>query len=275
MPLLETGSFLAVRGFGELVGVVERKLSLQRRLLFSNKVACAMALSLMISSRPASSEDLPVCLDAKNAVSISQTNVAPNAVDIHMEQDPAHLTSTVGVLHLYLRNEGATEPHRLCATAHFADTQDKPQKVSVTLTPGTSVASPNGDQNTACVEFAAPWTTFEEKPFDVAISVVPDFIPLSGSISLTSNGTWKAPPPPNAALQNGNSQNHTGAGGQAANLPHDCATSSKVLTRSVMLLPSITPSALKFPLLGAFFSAVLFFVVSLAWLWSERGVCTT
>jgi hypothetical protein len=180
-----------------------------------------------------------------------------------MEYYPADLKAAVGVLHLYLRNEGTTEPHQLCATAHFADTRDEPRKVSVTLTPGKNVASPNGDQNTSCVEFASTWATFEEKPFDVHMSVDPDFIPLSGSISVTSNGTWKAPSVPNAPSQKGKPQTQAGGDGPTPNAPKDCASSSKVLARSVMLLPSIKPSSLKYPLIGAFGTAIIYFLASL------------
>jgi hypothetical protein len=269
MAQLATVTSSPRHGFGDRSGPAER--SLWCRMPFSNGIACVTILGFLISACPASSEELTACQDPKNAVSISQTNLAPTTVDIHMKQDPAGAKAAVGVLHLYLRNEGTTEPQQLCATAHFTDTRDEPQKVSVTLTPGKNVTSQNGDQNTSCVEFESPWKTFQEKPFDLHMSVDPDFIPLSGSISLTSNGTWKAPPVPDPAQQSANSQRQAGGGGPALNAPQSCASSSKVLARSVMLLPSIRASSLKYPLIGAFGTAIVYFLFSLVLLWTKLG----
>jgi hypothetical protein len=271
MTQLATEIFSTVHGFGDFFGAAGRHRSLLRRILFPGKVACVTIMGFMMSAGPALSEDLPVCQDPKNAVSISQTNLTPSAVDVHMEQDQTGSKAAVGVLHFYLRSEGATEPHKICATAHFADTRGEPRTVAVTVGTETNVRSPNGDQNPSCVEFASPWKTFQEIPFDLHMSVDSTFIPLSGSVSLSSSGTSKEPSVPDPATRKGNLQRQVNGDGEPPITTHSCTTSSKVLTRSVMLLPSIRPSSLKFPLIGTFGTAIAYFLLSLVFLWNKRG----
>lgn len=258
-------------GFGERTVVAEREKRTWFGKSFSDRIVSLTLMGLLTSACPASSKEPGPCQDAKNTVSISQINVAPASTDIHLKQDSADPKAVVGDLHLYLRNDGTAEPRRLCAIARFADTRDEPQQVSVRLTPGKSATSPNGDPNTSCVELgSSAWKTFEDKSFDVHMIVDPDLIPLSGSISLTADGIWNAPPAPAPAQEKANSQRRGAGNVPVSNSQQGCTSSSRVLARSVVLLPPISPAWLKYPLIGALGTAIGYYLISLMLLWSKR-----
>lgn len=267
-----TGIFSTVPGFRYIFCAGRRQRSVARRIPDSSKVAGVMILGATMIAVPTLAEEFQVCQDPKNAISISQSNLAPAAFDVHMEQDSSNSKAAVGVLHFYLRSDGAIGPEKVCATAHFADTRDDPQTVSVTLASGANVTSQKEDQNTSCVAVTNPWKTFQEMPFDLHMNVDTNLIPLSGLVSLSARGTSKEPVVPDAALQKQNSQGQSNTGRQDPIPTHGCTTSSKVLTRSVMLLPSITPSSLKVPLVGGAGVAVLYFLISMGILWRKKGV---
>jgi hypothetical protein len=264
--------FSTVPGFHYIFCAGRRQRSVARSIPNSSKVAGVMILGVIMVAVPALAEDLRVCQDPKNAISISQSNLAPAAFDVHMEQDSSNSKAAVGVLHFYLRSDGAIKPQKVCATAHFADTRDEPQTVSVTLVSGANVTSQREDQNTSCVALTTPWKTFQERPFDLHMDVDQNLIPLSGSVSLSASGTSKEPVVPDTVLKKQNSQGRSSAGRQDPILTYGCTTSSKVLTRAVLLLPSITPSSLKVPLIGGVGVAVLYFLISMVILWQKKGL---
>jgi hypothetical protein len=156
-----------------------------------------------------------------------------------MEKDPGNTKMVDGIFHLYLRNEGPTQPDQLCASAHLTDSKGAPQAVFVALSSlGKDKSGPDFKENTSCFKIEPAWKAFQEIPFDLHLQVESPFIPLSGSINLNSNAISKEPSAPQLVEQKAESL-------------HDCASSSKLLTRPVMLLPSISPSWLELPLIGA------------------------
>jgi hypothetical protein len=181
-----------------------------------------------------------------------------------MEKDPGNSKMVDGILHLYLRNDGPTQPDRLCATAHFADIKDVPRAVSMALLQlGKDESALKFEENTSCFKIEPPWEAFQETPFDLHLRVDSTLIPLSGSINLNSSVTSKEPSAPQLAGQKPKTSGRASSARQSAESSHDCASSSKLLTRSVMLLPSISSSWLEAPLISAFAIALVYLLISL------------
>jgi len=178
-----------------------------------------------------------------------------------MERVPGNAKTVDGILHLYLRNEGPTQPDQICASAHLTDSTGAPRAVLVSLSQlaeGKSV--PDFEENTSCVKITPPWKPFQEIPFDLHLRVASRSIPLSGSIDLSSTMTSKETVTPQL------SERKTDGGSS-----HECVSSSKVLSRTVMLLPSISSSWFKLPLIGAFVIALGYLLICLAALQQSVG----
>jgi hypothetical protein len=157
-------------------------------IVISTSVVCATTLAFLTSPRLGISQVLPACQLPKNAVSISQANAAQPGAEIHMEKDPGNSKMVDGVLHLYLRNEGPTQPDQLCAGAHLTDIKDAPRAVLMALSQlGKDKSVPDFEENTSCFKIEPPWKAFQEIPFDLHLRVNSTFIPLSGSIELKCN----------------------------------------------------------------------------------------
>jgi hypothetical protein len=244
-------AFLAIPVVAARLHAAGRKRSLIHcGILISTSVVCATTLAFLASPRLGFSQVLPACQLSKNAVSISQANAIQSGAEIHMEKDPGNSKTVNGVLHLNLRNEGPTQPDQLCASAHLADIKGAPQSVSVALSQiGTDKSEPTFEEDISCFKIDPPWKAFQEIPFDLQLRVDSTFIPLSGSITLNSDVKSKetsAPQPPDPRASS-----------------YDCTSSSKLLTQSVMLLPSISSSWLEVPLIGAFVTALAYLLISL------------
>jgi hypothetical protein len=238
----------------------------------STGIVCATALGFIASAYLCFSQDLPVCQLPINVVSILQADVAPADAEIHMEKDAGNSKVVNGIVHLYLRNEGPTRPDRLCASTHLIDIKDVPQAVSIALSePGNSESSLKFDQNISCFKIEPPWKPFQEMPFDLHLRAGSTFIPLSGSINLNSNMTSKEPSAPLLPKQKAKILGRASSAQQSRDSSHDCASSSKLLTRPVMLLPSIHSSWLKLPLVGAFVIALAYLLISLVVLGQSLG----
>jgi hypothetical protein len=233
-------------------------------MLISTRVACVATLVVVLPTRPGIPQALVACRTPANPVSVSQINVVQGAAEIYMEKPSGSSKVADGVIRLYLMNEGPAEPDHLCASAYLTDPMGKPQDVYMALSqPGLKKPLPNFEKNTACFKIEPSWRAFQEMFFDLRIRVDSSLIPLSGPIGLSSTAISNETSVPEPAAQNGKTPKRAGGGRKSANSTPNCVTSSKLLTQSVMLLPSLRSSWLEFPLSGALGTALAYLLISL------------
>lgn len=187
-----------------------------------------------------------------------------------MEKSPDNSKETEGIFRLDLRNEGPAEPDQFCATAYLTDTTGKPQDVDIALSQHleNKFSLENDpplkyERNTACFNFEPSWGVFKEMQFDLHIRADSTLIPLSGPIALSSTETSKETSIPEPAARNGKTSKKAGGDRQSAKSIRDCVKSSKLLTQSVMLLPSTRTTWLELPLSGALAIALAYLLISL------------
>jgi hypothetical protein len=238
-------------------------------------VACAAVLVLVLPSCPVPSQAPAACKTPKDAASISQINVVQGAAEVDMEKSSGG-TGAEGIIRLYLRNEGPAEPNQLCASAYLSGATDKPQAVFLALSqpvqdPVTKELSQPGqndpplkfDLNTACFTIEPSWHAFQEMPFDLHFKVDSSLIPLTGPITLSSSATSSETSVSDSAAQNKKKPKQSNAARQSANNNNDCIASSKLLTQSVILLPSTASTWFDLPLSGALATALAYLLISL------------
>jgi hypothetical protein len=264
VQLAQHGTFAVVSAVANRLGATGQRQSLIKgSIVISTRIACATALVFLASPRLGFSQTLPVCQLPKNVVSISQANAAQVSAEIHMEKDPSNSKAVDGILHLYLRNDGPTQPDQLCATAHLADIKDVPHVVSMALSqPGKNISTMKFEDNISCFKIEPPWKAFQEMPFDLYLRADSGLIPLSGAINLASYLTSQETSTQVVAVEGAKTRGRASVPRQPANNSHDCVSSSKPLNRSAILFPSISSSWVELPLTGAFVIALGYLLVS-------------
>lgn len=231
-----------------------RRPLLRGGIAISTSVVCVAALAMLTAPRLGYSQTAPACQQPKNAVLISQANGSLASTEIHAVNDASDSRMVDGILHLYLRNEGSTQPDQLCANVHLSDIKGAPRAAFIALSEPTAEGKSvvHFEEGVSCFKIKPPWQAFQEIPFDVHLRVASNVIPLSGSIDLNSDFATKETPTD-----------------RNADSPHDCVSSSKSLSRSVMLVPAISSSWIEVPLVGSFTIALAYLLISL-WVLREN-----
>lgn len=153
------------------------------------------------------------------------------------------------MLHLSLRNEGLTQPAQLCGSAELTDVRGKPQPILLAFSePGQSASGLTNDGDRTCLTLQPPWGPFKESSLDLHLRADPDAIPLTGIINLSANVTAKEK--------------------SAAGALADCVSSSKLLTKSIMLVPPDNSCWFQVPLLTSLGIGLVDLLFSL---WALRG----
>ena len=266
--LAQRRTSVVVSGIGNRPGATEQRRSIIKSgIVISSSIVGATWLVFLSSPLLGFSQTLPVCQLPKNVVSISQANATQVSTDIHMEKDPTNAKALDGILHLYLRNDGPPQLHQVCAVAHLTDIKDVAHVVSVALAkPGANTSAIKFEDNISCFKIDPAWEAFQEIPLDLYLHADSAAIPLLGAVNLGSTLTSQEAPPQVFTAEEARARGQARVPRRLAeDKPHDCISSSKPLTRSVMLIPSISSSWVELPLIGAF-------VIALAYLLSFLGI---
>jgi hypothetical protein len=118
-------------------------------------------------------------------------------------------------------------------------------------------------ENASCLTIDPSWRAFQEIPFDLNLRADPSLIPLSGPINLSSTVNLREASAPELKVRLANAREPLSNALQPANSAAECISSSRLLTQSVILLPSSSSSWSKVPLLGAFAIALLYLLIAL------------
>jgi hypothetical protein len=203
-------------------------------------------LGLVVFPSVSFSQGVPLCQSKDNVVSISQPSAPQGVVEVHVVDYGLEPKEVQGIVHLDLRNDGPPQLKQLCASAHLADANDAPGAVAVALSlPNANTTTLKFEQVSSCLALQTPWSPSQNMSFDLHVRVNSDSIPLSGVVLLDSTLTSKEKTPPPRGKQ------------------IDCTSSSKPLTRSVILLPSKSSCWLGVPLLGGLIVGAGYLLIAL------------
>lgn len=241
------------------------KISFAQRSLAFRLQRGAAILALAASSCTGIPQTVtPVCQLPRNAVSISLTSGSQGVAEIPVKRTTDDSKHVESVLHVSLRNEGFTQPTQLCGSAELTNVRGKPQPVLLAFSESEKSASGlTFDQHHTCLTLQPPWGPFKESSIDLNLRADPDAIPLTGTVNLSANVTAKEPPvAAEDSKSNGNRPDLKSA------TPVDCISSSKLVAKSIMLVPPDDSCWFKLPLLASLGIGLVYLLFSL---WALRG----
>lgn len=206
-------------------------------------------------------QDLPVCQVASHAPSVFELG-APSGVDaISVERVAGSTPGAEGTVHFVLRNESGKDLNTLCAVTVFRDEKEKPHAVRVSLAQaGQETGALTFEDGSACLTIQPAWKAFEARSFEVTLRTGSDLIPLNGFVSLSTSAQYQeassSAPAPRGATKHGRKK--------GTPQPSACATTSKPVTRAVLLLPMRDSSWFLGPMAAALAIGIGFFAI--AWI---------